>query len=109
MMSNNTLVVRGDATTESDASSFMMPLNHQSMSTVNQDKTIIERVNESNVFSNLSLEDEPIDNNESPNHASQNRTTSDFGGSQFDNRLSGMHNNRMSGLPKFNELASSAH
>ena len=108
-MSSNTQVIREDAHT-STASSFMVPLNHQSMSTVNDDRTIIERVNESNVFSNLSLEDEQEPNNyESPNNASQNRTTSEFGGSVYDNRLSGMHNNRMSGLPQFNELASSAH
>lgn len=90
----------------------MAPLNHQSQNTNNN--TVIERVDQSNIFSNMSFETELERNQEadkqepSPNHAADNRTTSDFGASQFDNRISGPQNNRISGLPVFNEMAQSA-
>ena len=75
---------------------------------------MINRLEESRMFSHLSslshLED-PADGDAqgSGDVSASNRLTSEFGGSQLDNRFSGMHNNRMSGLPKLggNELASS--
>ena len=88
----------------------MTALNHQSHYT--GDETVIERAEQSNIFSQASfqteLERQP--ENQSPNqdHTADNRTTSDFGASQFDNRLSGLPDNRISGLPVFNEMAQSA-